>query len=471
MQQGMFAAMQRRELLRSITGLAASSLVPAAGRALDLQPGHTKQQAQHPRRHPVPPGEPPETGTAEIALLDEIEARGTRYFYERADRETGLVYDRSAASGVGPASYGIGHKYPTAASIAASGFGISALCVAADRGYLPQTDCEARILTILEFFAHTCEQNHGFFYHYIDVHTGARIGKYELSPIDTALLLCGILHARVFLNSRKVHTLATLIYERVDWQWMMNGGPGICYNWTPEEGFSRDQWLGFDESLLMYLMAIGSPTHPVPPSCWEAITRNEYDYGGIHYISSPGSLFIYQYPHIWYDLRGVHDRHANYWQNSVSAMRAHKQWCLMRHGEFEWINQSTWGCSAGDNIAGGYSAWGGPPALGKWDGTIHPHAAGGALPLLPGECVNALQTIRQRYPKSWTRYGFVEALRPDKDWYDPDVIANDLGMITLMAENLRAGSIWKFFMKNDNLRDAMRAVGFEPDMPHARVHV
>jgi hypothetical protein len=474
----MFAAMQRRDLLRSLGGIAASTLLPGTAEwAFAQQPDHTKeQQARHPTQ-PVHPSPQPEIGAAAIALLDEIEERGAHYFYERADPQTGLVYDRSAATGVGLPAYGYGHDYPTAASIAASGFGLSALCVAAQRGYLPQHDCEARILTILDFFAHRCPHNRGFFYHYIDIHSGARIAKFELSPIDTSLLLCGVLHARGFLNSAKAHALATLIYQRIDWPWMMNGGPGICYAWTPEEGFTKDQWLGYDESLLMYLLAIGSPTHPAPASSWEAITRNEYDYGGIRYISSKGSLFIYQYPHIWFDLRNVHDRHTNYWQNSISAMRAHKQWCLTQHGEFPWIDESIWGCSAGDNVGGGYSAWGGPPPLAKWDGTIHPHAAGGALPLLPAECINALQTMRQRYPKSMTRYGFVEAFRPDealsagKGWYDPDVIGPDLGMIALMAENLRSGSIWKAFMKNEDLRHAMRAVGFEPDTSHPRESV
>lgn len=188
---------------------------------------------------------------------------------------------------------GIGHLYPKAASIASSGFGLSALCVAAERGYLKEHDAEARMLAILDFFANRCPQVHGFFYHYIDVTNGTRIAKYELSSIDTSLLVCGVLHARRFLNSGKADALALTIYGRVDWNWMLNGGPTLAMGWMPESGFIPYRWENFCEATLMYLMAIGSPTHPIPAHNWNAIKRNLLDYGGIRFITSYGALFIH----------------------------------------------------------------------------------------------------------------------------------------------------------------------------------
>ncbi len=444
--------MNRREALARIGGLAAALSVTTIARAQDAH-------------HPVPavPTEPPELDQAAIHLLDEIEERAAHYFWERADKSTGLNYDRASASGVGVPAIGIGHLYPKAASIATSGFGLSALCVAAERGYLPAQDAEARMLAILDFFANRCPHVHGFFYHYIDVTNGARIAKYELSSIDTALLVCGVLHARRFLNSSKADALASTIYGRVDWKWMLNGGATLAMGWMPESGFIPYRWETFCEATLMYLIAIGSPTHPIPARSWDAIKRNFLDYGGIRFITSYGALFIHQYPHIWCDFRGVHDRYTNYFENSVAATRAHKIFCMQMHGECPWIDKSVWGFGASDNRHGGYTAWAGPPSMNHPDGTLAPHATGGSLPFLAPECVAVLKAMREEYPKTWGRYGFADAFNPGYRWYDPDVIGIDLGLVMLMAENLRSGSVWRHFMKNGEIRRAMQAVGFRPE--------
>jgi hypothetical protein len=165
---------------------------------------------------------------------------------------------------------------------------------------------------------------------------------------------------------------------------------------------------------------------------------------------------------VWGDFRNLHDGHTNYWENSIAATRADKIFCMLQHGDFPWMDESMWGYSAADNRHGGYTVWAGPPSMNHPDGTLCPHAAGGSLSLLPGECLAVLTAMRQRYPKSFTRYGFVDSFRPDpkEEWYDPDVISIDLGLVMLAAENLRTGSVWREFMKNKEIKDAMQQVGF-----------
>jgi hypothetical protein len=452
-------------MLQLMSGAAAAVAAPVPAAFSQTQ---AQQQQQAHAQPPAPvANQPAQYGPQEVALMDEIEERGAHYFYEQADANTGLIFDRAPATGTGAAHIGVGKDFPTAASIAASGFGLSALIVAIERGYLPRAECEKRIHSILDYFANRANNVRGFFYHYMDVRNGERIGDYELSSIDTALLLCGVLHARAFLNSEKSDKLADTISRRVDWAWMYNGGPTLDMGWTPEHGFIRYRWGSYCESSLMFLMAIGSPTHPIPAESWDAIERKALNYGGIRFITSYGGLFIHQYAHLWGDFRNQHDRHTNYWQNSIAATRAQKIFCMLQHGDYPWLDESMWGYSAADNRHGGYTVWAGPPSMNHPDGTLAPHAAGGSLALLPGECLAVLQAMRERYPKSFTRYGYVDSFRPDpkNEWYDPDVISIDLGLTMLAAENLRTGSVWREFMKNPGIGEAMRAVGFVREKP------
>lgn len=454
-------------MMQLMGGAAAAIAAPA--KSISLQENQqksaqqSKEQARALQQPPVPvENQPPQYGPDETRMMDEIEDRAAHYFYEQADAATGLIFDRAPATGQGAAHIGIGKEYPTAASIAASGFGISALIVAMERGYLEKDECERRIYSILDYFANRAENVHGFFFHYMDVKTGARIARYELSSIDTALLLCGVLHARAYLNTAKAEQLADKISHRVDWTWMFNGGPTLEMGWKPESGFLKYRWGSYCESSLMFLMAIGSPTHPIPAASWDAIERKALNYGGIRFVTSYGGLFIHQYAHLWGDFRNKHDRHTNYWENSIAATRADKIFCMQQHGQYPWIDESMWGYSAGDNRHGGYTVWAGPPSMNYPDGTLAPHAAGGSLALLPGECLAVLSAMRQRYPKCFGRYGFVDTFRPDpkNEWYDPDVISIDLGLTMLAAENLRTGTVWREFMKNKVIGDAMREVGF-----------
>jgi len=397
-----------------------------------------------------------------LRLLDDMEERAAQFFFEQADPITGSVYDRARADGVGLTEGGITHAYRGASSISATGFGLSGLCIAAQRGYLKDGDCERRVEAVLEFFATQCKHENGFFYHYIDIATGARIAKSEVSSIDTSFLLCGMLHCRQYFNSQKIDRFASAIYHRVNWPWMLNKGHTLTMGWTPENGFIKYRWDIYAELLTMYLMAIGSPTHPLPASVWNEVKRPEMDFGGIRYITGQAPLFIHQYPQAWCDLRDVRDEHANYFTNSVAATRAHQIWCMLLHGQFPQIDQDIWGISASES-RWGYRAWGGPPAMGPIDGTIVPNAAGGSLPFLPAECSNVLLSMQTRYPKCWQRYGFVDSFQPSSGWYCGDVIAIDLGIMMLMSENLRTGMVWSDFMKNREIVQAMRAVGFRHD--------
>ena len=451
--------MDRRQLLQGLAGAAALTTLDAPRFAL----------AQHQNVPPAPVEyDPPVFTTDETNFLDEVEERAAQYFWQRADKSTGLVFDRASADGGPSAHVGIGAEFQRAASIAASGFGLSALVVAADRNYIAASNCEQRMYAMLDFFANRAQHVHGFFYHYVDVATGARIAKYELSSIDTALLLCGILHARDFLNSSRADALARTIYDRVNWEWMMNGGPTLAMGWTPEDNFIQYRWSSYCESTLMYMMAIGSPTHPIAPEAWDKVERNPINYGGVRFITSYGAIFIHQYAHLWADLRGVKDRHTNYFQNSIAATRAHKTFCMQQHGKYGWVDESCWGYSAADNRHGGYTVWAGPPSMNNPEGTLAPHSAGGSLMLLGPECLAVLVAMRQRYPKSFARYGFVDSFRPDpgNEYYDRDVIGIDVGLIMLAAENLRSASVWKRFMKNREITDGMRLAGFQRD-PHA----
>jgi hypothetical protein len=397
----------------------------------------------------------PRVSPAANLLLDEIEGRGSHFFYEQAGKRTGQVRDHAPVEG---------EPKNDVASIASTGFGLTALCIAHKRGYLPAGACEERLEKTLRFLVEECPHVHGFLYHFINTETAAREWKCEVSSIDTALLLCGVLTARqYFAGNRQIEEYATRFYERVNWQWMMNGGDTLSMGWHPETGFIKARWNMYSELMAMCLMAIGSPTHPVPAGMWDKISRPRLNYGGIDYITNMGApLFIHQYAHAWVDFRGQRDRYANYFVNSIEATRAHQLWCLVEGRKFPWMDENLWGITASDT-AEGYSVRGGPPTMGKVTGTVTPTACGGSVVFLPAECIHVLQYMRQKYPKSWTRYGFVDAFQPEADWYATDVLGIDQGPMVLMAENLRSGLVWEYFMRNREIGKAMREVGFRAD--------
>jgi len=397
-------------------------------------------------------GAPPPPPQSDDPLLDEIQKASFDFFWTECGASTGQVKDRALTTG---------NDTRTISSIAATGFALTALCIADSRGYAGSSEIKERVRTTLRFIANQLSQEHGFFYHFVDMNTGARAFNSELSSVDTTILLCGVLTARQYFNDAEIQDLATTIYHRVDWPWMLNGGSMLSMGWTPEAGFLSRRWDHYCELMMIYLLAIGSPTHPIPPDTWEAWSRPTITYQGITYISGNDPLFTHQYSHAWFDFRNKKDAHANYFQNSIDATRAHKLFCLSLNNQFSDYADNLWGISASD-YAGGYTAWGGPPAIGPIDGSIVPCAPGGSLPFLFDDCMRVLHNIRNKFGRAWARYSFVDAFNPLTNWYDPDVIGIDLGVTMLMAENHRSGLVWQTFMKNPEARAAMKRVGFKP---------
>ncbi|MGB2634789.1 MAG: glucoamylase family protein [Candidatus Acidiferrum sp.] len=430
--------MNRRELLRR------------CGQALAVAPfAPWLRAARFQAAKPLPVAAPYQ-GTDD-QLLDEIQRRCFQFFWNETNPATGQVKDRALLNG---------HDTRTMSSIAATGFALTALCIGDSRGYGKTVDIANRVKTTLQFLYSRMPNVHGFYYHFVDMNSGQRWATCELSSIDTSLLLCGVLTARQYFQDAQIQDLATKIYERVDWPWMLNGGPTFSMGWTPEHGFLDARWEHFCELMMIYLLGIGSPTHPVPAATWNAWTRPTITYQGLTYISGNDPIFTHQYSQAWYDFRSKRDAYANYFDNSVTATKAHKLFCLSLASRFPDYADNLWGISASDYVDG-YTAWGGPPPQGPIDGSVVPCATGGSLPFLYSDCIRVLRNIRGTYAeKAWGLYSYVDAFNPLSGWYDTDVLGIDLGITMVMAENHRTGLVWNTFMKNSEAQAAMTKVGF-----------
>ena len=429
----------RRQALRLLAGASVAGCLPG------------ELAGQWWRKKPLAPG----LTRAQDAFLEDLERRGCRYFWDQASAGTGQVKDRALAEGA---------DTRRVASVAATGFGLTALCVADRRKFLPAADIRQRVRATLDFHLHQMPQVHGFFYHFGDMETGARQWKCEVSSIDSALFLCGALMCRAYFTGtgieEEIRTLATALYERVDWPWMLTGGKADALTYSmgykPESGFLQSRWSTYSELMMIYLLGIGSPTHPVNPKTWIAFARPYVNYEGFRYLSDLAPLFTHQFSHAWFDLRNKHDRYVDYFQNSITATRANKAFCL---GLGQPYSDTYWGITASDSEHG-YTAWGGPPAMGQLDGSVVPCATAGSLVFLPQECLEVLTSLKRKYPKSWGRYGYVDAFNARDPWYDTDVVGIDVGIGVLMAENLRTGLIWETFMRNPEVNRAMELCGF-----------
>lgn len=389
--------------------------------------------------------------STEDALLEEVERAGFRYFWEEANPYTGLVKDRSQAGGPDARA---------TASIAATGFGLTAMCIADRRGWEEGKKIRERVRNALRFAATRLSHMNGFFFHFLNMQNGERDFQSEVSSIDTAIFLCGALTCCAYFDDAEIRKLGMNIYERVDWGWLLQGKQTLSMGWKPEGGFLQARWDSYSELMMIYLLGLGSATHPLPTECWDAWERPRFEFNGIHFIGSNAPLFVHQYSHAWFDFREKADAYANYFENSVLATKAHKLWCLDLAKQFPDYAEDLWGITASDS-AHGYVAWGGPPPMGPIDGSIVPCAAGGSLAFLPAETVRVLQTIREKYGKrAWRKYGFVDAFNPLKNWYDVDVIGIDVGITLVMAENARSGFVWEQFMKNEVAKRGMARAGF-----------
>ncbi len=394
------------------------------------------------------------------AFLEDLSRRAFLYFVEHADAQTGLVLDRARTEG---SAHPPGHPSYHVASSAATGFGLTALCAGAARGWVSRAEARGRVLKTLRFFAERAPREHGWFLHWMDASTGERRWQSEYSSIDTALLLAGVLTVRqCFREDAEVVRLANTIYERVDFPWMLNGHPTLLsHGWRPENGFIKTRWDTYSEHLILQLLAVGSPTRPITPHAWRAWTRKRISYAGFNYMSD-GPLFIHQYTQGWADLRGRRESwypFTDYFENSAAATRAHRQFCIDLAAEFPGYGPDVWGISASDS-AKGYLAWGGPPRDPATDGTVVPYAAAGSLMFTPDISLRALRAMKEKYgAKIYGRYGFADAFNPNTGWVDADVIGIDQGITLLAAENLRDGLVWRHFMRNGEIHRALRLVG------------
>jgi hypothetical protein len=286
----------RREILRG----AGAGLISLPFWRLDAT-AIAKRRFREPKRIPYK--------GSDDQLMEEIERAAFDFFWNEAS-STGQVKDRALLNV---------RDSHTLSSIAATGFGLTGLCIGDARRYRRSDEIVERVRRTLRFLWERMPHEHGFYYHFVDMESGQRMWRSELSSIDTSILICGVLTARAYFHDDEIQDLATKLYERVDWQWMFNGGPTLCMGWHPESGFLNARWVSYCELMMIYLLAIGSPTYPLSPRIWAAWKRPQIDFEGYQYISGRDPLFTHQYSQAWFDFRGLEDRYTNYFQNSIIA--------------------------------------------------------------------------------------------------------------------------------------------------------
>ncbi len=405
-------------------------------------------------------------------LLDFLEHAAVDFFWYEANPLNGLIKDVSTQD--------------SPCSIASVGFGLTAICIGIDRGWIPRDAGQQRVLNTLKTFW-TLPQGDGstgyagykgFFYHFLDMKTGLRARNSELSSIDTGLLLAGVIYVKEFFNTpdstdQLIRSLADSIYDRVDWRWMeatANHG-GIYMEWTPDNGFNNvSWWKGYCEAMIMNTLATGSPTHPANAGDLYLTWTSGYQWGtyyGYSYVVFP-PLFGHQYSHCWIDYRNINDpwmskKGITYFENSRRATLANRAYCAENPGHFVAYSDSIWGLTACDGPPPSYyMARGGPPAQND-DGTIAPTAAAGSIPFTPEESVTALRAIYDNYrSKLATPYGFADAFNPTKGWFDDHNIGIDQGPIAIMIENYRTAKVWNIFMENTDIQRGLKALYFSP---------
>lgn len=414
----------------------------------------------------VDPAPKTPTPTAKVSLEDEafledLSRKTFQFFWEHSDPNTGLTLDRARTTGEPPAQ---GENHYRVASIAATGFALSGLCIAADRNWITAAQAKERTRKTLDFFANRALHKNGWFYHWMDAVTGERRWNSEISSIDTALLLGGVLTVKnCFGDDKEIVALADKIYRRVDFQWMLNGHPYLLsHGWRPERGWIVNRWHDYSEDKILYLLAIGSPTYPISPAAWFAWERDWQEYGGYRYLAAVSPLFIHQFSHAWVDFRNRRERrppYVDYFENSVKATRAQQKFFVeVLSREFPKFSATLWGLTASD-FKGGYTAWGAPPRHPETDGSVVPAAAAGSLMFTPDITLPTLKNMKDKYAdKIYGKYGFADAFNPHDGWVNRDVLGIDLGITLLSAENLRSGKIWHWFMQNPEVRMALRRV-------------
>lgn len=378
---------------------------------------------------------------ADQLLLHDLEQRAVQFFYNETNATTGLVPDSSNASGGSPSPF---------SSIAAVGFGLTALTIGDQRGSLSHANAYQRALNTVNFLWTSAAQVNGFFYHFLNPATGTRYNNSELSSVDTALLMAGVLNVAQYWSGTPLATVATNVFNRVNWPWMQKPTGQFYGAWTPEGGFSSFSYGDFSEAVLIYLLGLGSSTHPIATSSWNSWSRTPViHYAGYTFVTAgTGALFTVQYPQAWFDLRGLTDSFGlNYYVNSQTATLAQRQMCINLAGQFPDYGPNLWGITASDS-QNGYTVWGGPPPTPNINGTVVPTAPGGSLAFTPRQSIDALKFMQQTYSSSYKKYGFVDAFNPLNNWTSSLVLGIDQGMMLIAAENSRSGAVWNMFSQS-----------------------
>ncbi len=401
---------------------------------------------------------------SDSVFLDLVQRASFDFFWQEANASNGLIKDRSASG--------------APCSIASVGFGLTAITIAIDRGWITREAGRTRVLNTLKTFWTKPQGREtsgrigykGFFYHFLDMNTALRTWNSELSSIDTALLLAGILDMKQYFTASEtaendIRALADSIYQRVDWNWMRNFQPNITLGWHPETGFINAWWNGYNEAMIMTLLAIGSPTHPIAATAWNAWTSGyqwQTHYGYSYVIFPP--LFGHQYSHCWIDFRNLQDAYMrgkgiDYFENSRRATLAARAYSIANPRRHKGYGENVWGITACDGPTG-YAARGAPPAQND-DGTIAPTAAASSIPFTPQESMAAMRHMYDTYrTQLWMKYGFRDAFNLNVNWWASDVIGIDEGPIVLMIENYRTGKVWQRFMQNADVQRGLEKAGF-----------
>jgi hypothetical protein len=427
-------------------------------------------------------------------LVDEIQERTFRWFWDLAQPENGLIPDRWPT--------------PSFSSVAAVGFGLTAYPIGAERGWITREEARRRVLTTLRFLE-TAPQgpeprgrtgHKGFFYHFLDMKTGTRFETVELSTIDTTLLLAGALFCQSYFNrdypeEEEIRQLAEALYRRADWQWARPEPPRVSMGWHPEKGFIEHEWVGLNEAMILYVLALGSPTHPIDPEDWEAWTstyRWGTFYGQEHVNFAP--LFGHQYSHVWIDFRGIQDAYMrgkgiDYFENSRRATLSQRAYAIDNLNRFRGYGENVWGLTACDGPVDGdlkidgrnvrfmtYAARG--AALGEIrdDGTIAPTAAVSSIAFAPEVAIPAMEEMHRRWGEHLvSKYGFLDSFNPSLTfatrtqhgkvvpgvgWFDGDYLGIDQGPIVAMIENHRSGLVWETMRRNPHIVRGLKRAGF-----------
>lgn len=414
-------------------------------------------------------------------LLDAVQRAAFDYFVQAVNPANGLVADTSRDN--------------PACSIAVVGFALSVYPVAVERGWMARADAVERSLTALRFF-HDSDQSgspeatgyKGFYFHFLDMHTGARVWRSELSTIDSALLVAGALTASRYFTADtpeeiELRVLVEALYRRVDWQWSLGGTMTVRQGWKPESGFLNYGWGGYNESTILYVLALASPTQAIDDACYEDWTTTyqwEHLYG--HDVLYGGPLFVHQFSHAWIDFRGIRDRfmrekRCDYFENSRRAIEVQREYARRNPQGFAGYDEHCWGLTACDGPVQqlsepaherrrllGYAARGVP--YGPDDGTISGPAALAALPFAPDLALSAARTMLQRYPEMLTNQRYASSFNPTLAgdgrgaWVSPGHFGLDQGLVVMMIENHRSEFIWRLMRGCPYVDAGLRRAGF-----------